>query len=110
MLAAGAIEAPHVLRASKQTVVRFEIFKGMRDTSLFEVAGRCAHDAIFVGQFAGHEGRIFQFSNPNGEIKALADDIDEMIGQMHLDFDIGILGQNSRDMGRDMQPAKRGWR
>jgi len=49
------------------------------------------------------EGRIRQFADANGEVVALADQINIAIGQIELDFDFGMRCKEGRQRRHDVE-------
>ena len=68
----------------------FEISELARCTGCRQITGRCANHPEFVGKLACNQRRILKFPDPDRQIEALANDIDKVVGQMHVDFDIGV--------------------
>ncbi len=72
-----------------------------------EIGRRGADDAVVGGDLAGDERGILQFADADREIEALADDVDEAVGQVRVDLDIGVAGEEPAETGGDVQPAER---
>ena len=71
--------------------------------SLIEII-RCREDnATEIGQPPGFEARIGQLADPNGEIKALADEIDIAVGHIEFDFDLGMRLQKCAGRRHDVK-------
>ena len=74
---------------------------------LFEVGRRRADDARVRRDAARDERGILQLADADGEVEALADDVDERVGDVHVELDLGVAGQEVVDVGRDVQAAER---
>jgi hypothetical protein len=58
---------------------------------------RCREDnATEIGQPPGFEARIGKLADPNGEIEALADEIDITVGHIEFDIDLGMATPEMR--------------
>ena len=75
---------------------------------LGQIRRRRAEDAR-VGRDATRDERgIFQLADADREVEAFADDVDERIGDMHVELDLGVARQEIVDVRRDVQAAEGG--
>jgi hypothetical protein len=87
--------------------VQVEIGERVGRTVLFEIGRRRADDAVVGGDLAGDEGGILELPDADGKIEAFADDVDEAVGQVRIELDVGIAGEELAEKGCDVQPAER---
>jgi hypothetical protein len=94
----------------RQAIVLDEILEPGRCAVALEI-GRCgAQDAANRRDLARHQAGIGQFRDADGHVVAVADDVDEIVGQDQIDRKIGIGFHEGAEMRRDMQTAERGRR
>ncbi len=68
-----------------------------------------AHDDAGVRrQLAGDEGGILEFADADGEVVAVANDVDEVVGQMHVELDFRKAGQELGQQLCNVEPAEGG--
>ena len=103
----GPSQAPDILGAGRQAVVEIEIGERLRRADASRDTSARADHAMVGGELAGDERAVLQFADADREVEAFADDVDEAVGQVEIELDLGILGQEVRQVGRDVQPAER---
>ena len=69
-----------------------------------------ANDALVGRKFAGDEGGIAQLAGTDRDIKVVADDIDEVVGDMEVELDFGIARNELRQTRRKVETGERRWR
>src|SRR5690606_24185495 len=67
-------------------------------------------DPSVTCEFTLDEGAVAQLADAHRKIEALADDIDETIGEMEVELDLWVLGQELRQVWRDVKAAGGGRR
>src|SRR5215470_6780591 len=80
-----------------------EVFRPPRRAMPGEIAWSGEDDAPRVCELAPLEARIRQFADANGEVVALANQIDIAIGQIELDFDFGMRSEEGRQRRHDVE-------
>ena len=82
----GAVEPPFGPDMRDQLVLR-QVLKPLRIAMAREVVGLRAQNAVVRGELARDEARILQVRDPNREIEAFADDVDQRVGENEVDRD-----------------------
>ena len=73
----------------------------------FQIRRRRADHAVVGRDVPRDERGISKLADADGEVEAFADDVDERVGQMDVELDLGIAGEEVVDVRRDVQPAER---
>ncbi len=71
-----------------------------------EIGGGGDHAFGRLGQLASPQGAVFQLSDTDGHIETFADQFDVAVVQHHVDGDIGEIGEEFGQGGRQMVHAK----
>ena len=104
--AVGPFDPPCILRARGQAIVGFEVGERSRRAAFGNVFGARAHDALARRELAGDEARVLQFTDADGKVETVADDVDVMVREMDIELDLGVLGEEQRQVRRDVPAAE----
>jgi hypothetical protein len=86
---------PSDTRASeikRQTVMLLKVHRRFRRAFPSEIDRCRTHNATALGQLAGDESTIRQFSHPKGHVCLLREQVDHVIGEAEIDAYIGMAG------------------
>ncbi len=73
---------------------------------LLEIGGCGADHAVVRGDLARDQRGILQLADADGEVEALADDVDEIVGELHIELDVGIAGEEGADIRGDVHAGE----
>ncbi len=72
--------------------------------------GEAQIDARVGGELALDERAVLQLADADRQIEAVADDVDEIVGQLEIELDLREFGQELGQIRRNVQAAERGRR
>ena len=87
-----------------------EVGERLRPAGGVEIAGGGDEQAVVRREAAGDEGGIVELADADGDVIALADDVDEAVREFEMDDEVGIGGEEGPQVRGDVQPAEGGRR
>ncbi len=103
-------QPPDLLIVQRQAGVLGQIGRRLRAAMAVQILRRGANHPPAGRKLPRNQARIVQLGNPDRQVHALADDIDDLVRQVHLDGEIGMLHHEAGEIGCDMHPGKHGRR
>ena len=89
-----------------QAVVVDEVVRAFGSSVPPDIAGRGGKDAAAGGQLSRDQARILQGCNPDRDVEAFLDRVDETVVQRQLNLQVGIGCHKVGNRGPDMQDAE----
>jgi len=92
--------------AVDEAAVARQLGRNARQTMPPEIAGRGADDAAELADAAGDEARIDQPADAHGGVDALLHEIDEAVGELQVDGDLRVAGEETGQRRRQVALAE----
>jgi hypothetical protein len=83
-----------------------KLVERLRDACFLEVGRGGTNDAPIGRKFAGDEGGIAQLADADGNIELIANDIDEVVGNMEIELNVRVTRKELRQQRCQVETGK----